>query len=231
MDHLTRKTYWEKPSPLPSGWDRRLDPRTGRVYYVDHRNRKTYWHLPSSLTNSTVQSDNAGSSTSSSTVRQSDLPSYSVENAVQPSDPAASTVEQLERLSIAVQPESPTINQPGEPSTSFNSTCNNSAINAPIPPVPTSSESASQPVASLFFPASASASQATSSGNATPPRPSRGESGSSGSTPTRSRPAPASRRSALEPDPMDEVLGPLPPDWERRISPSGARYFVNHRVS
>ncbi|CDI97827.1 NEDD4 E3 ubiquitin protein ligase WWP1 [Echinococcus multilocularis] len=46
VDHLTKKTQWEKPQPLPSGWERRLD-QNNRVYYVDHNTRTTTWHPPS----------------------------------------------------------------------------------------------------------------------------------------------------------------------------------------
>lgn len=46
VDHNTRSTYWEKPSPLPPGWEIRRDPR-GRVYYVDHNTRTTTWQRPS----------------------------------------------------------------------------------------------------------------------------------------------------------------------------------------
>ena len=238
VDHLTRKTSWERPQPLPSGWDRRLDSRTGRVYFVDHRNRKTYWRLPASFSNpSAVQSENTGSSNSTSVpVHQSDLPSYSVENATPASDSTASAIGQLERLSTAAHSDHlPTREQPGEPSASSTSSRSSSAINALLPPIPASAEPASQPASSfssVVTSASAAANQTAPTGSATPPRPPRGDSASTKTTPTRSRAAPASGRSApLEPDPMDEVLGPLPPEWERRIAPnSGARYFVNHRV-
>ncbi|EUB59451.1 Signal recognition particle protein [Echinococcus granulosus] len=46
VDHLTKRTQWEKPQPLPSGWERRLD-QNNRVYYVDHNTRTTTWHPPS----------------------------------------------------------------------------------------------------------------------------------------------------------------------------------------
>lgn len=31
--------------PLPSGWERRVQP-DGRVYYVNHKNRTTQWEDP-----------------------------------------------------------------------------------------------------------------------------------------------------------------------------------------
>ncbi|KIY51114.1 HECT-domain-containing protein [Fistulina hepatica ATCC 64428] len=42
--------------PLPSGWERRIDP-LGRTYYVDHNTRSTTWNRPSSnaVVNTTVQ--------------------------------------------------------------------------------------------------------------------------------------------------------------------------------
>ena len=45
MDHNTRSTTWERPQPLPPGWEMRRDPR-GRVYYVDHNTRQTTWQRP-----------------------------------------------------------------------------------------------------------------------------------------------------------------------------------------
>lgn len=47
VDHNTRSTYWEKPTPLPHGWEIRRDQR-GRVYYVDHNTRTTSWQRPNS---------------------------------------------------------------------------------------------------------------------------------------------------------------------------------------
>ena len=40
-----RSTTWERPQPLPPGWEMRRDPR-GRVYYVDHNTRTTTWQRP-----------------------------------------------------------------------------------------------------------------------------------------------------------------------------------------
>lgn len=45
VDHNTRSTSWERPQPLPPGWEVRRDPR-GRVYYVDHNTRTTTWQRP-----------------------------------------------------------------------------------------------------------------------------------------------------------------------------------------
>ena len=45
VDHLTRTTQWERPEPLPSGWERRVDGQ-GRLYYVDHNTRTTTWQRP-----------------------------------------------------------------------------------------------------------------------------------------------------------------------------------------
>ncbi|KAG2153107.1 uncharacterized protein EDB93DRAFT_1136648 [Suillus bovinus] len=36
----------EDELPLPRGWERRLDERSGRVYYVDHNRRMTTWVRP-----------------------------------------------------------------------------------------------------------------------------------------------------------------------------------------
>ncbi len=38
VDHNSRSTTWERPQPLPPGWEMRRDNR-GRVYYVDHNTR------------------------------------------------------------------------------------------------------------------------------------------------------------------------------------------------
>ncbi|KAJ6508748.1 hypothetical protein C8R45DRAFT_968578 [Mycena sanguinolenta] len=35
----------DQGSPLPQGWERRIDPQ-GRTYYVDHTTRTTTWHRP-----------------------------------------------------------------------------------------------------------------------------------------------------------------------------------------
>lgn len=45
VDHNTRSTSWERPQPLPPGWEVRRDAR-GRVYYVDHNTRTTTWQRP-----------------------------------------------------------------------------------------------------------------------------------------------------------------------------------------
>lgn len=45
VDHNTKSTSWEKPQPVPSGWEVRRDPR-GRIYYVDHNTRTTTWQRP-----------------------------------------------------------------------------------------------------------------------------------------------------------------------------------------
>ncbi|KAG7092267.1 hypothetical protein E1B28_008631 [Marasmius oreades] len=44
--------------PLPSGWERRIDP-LGRTYYIDHNTRSTTWNRPSSnaTVNSSVQNN------------------------------------------------------------------------------------------------------------------------------------------------------------------------------
>lgn len=42
-----RSTSWERPQPLPPGWEMRRDAR-GRVYYVDHNTRTTTWQRPNS---------------------------------------------------------------------------------------------------------------------------------------------------------------------------------------
>lgn len=45
VDHNNRSTTWERPQPLPPGWEMRRDQR-GRVYYVDHNTRTTTWQRP-----------------------------------------------------------------------------------------------------------------------------------------------------------------------------------------
>uniref|UniRef100_A0A8C8LT59 E3 ubiquitin-protein ligase n=1 Tax=Oncorhynchus tshawytscha TaxID=74940 RepID=A0A8C8LT59_ONCTS len=45
VDHNTKTTTWERPQPLPPGWERRVDDR-GRIYYVDHNTRTTTWQRP-----------------------------------------------------------------------------------------------------------------------------------------------------------------------------------------
>ena len=46
VDHLAKKTSWERPPPLPAGWERRVDTRYDRVYFVDHNTRTTTWSPP-----------------------------------------------------------------------------------------------------------------------------------------------------------------------------------------
>uniref|UniRef100_A0A674BE16 HECT-type E3 ubiquitin transferase n=1 Tax=Salmo trutta TaxID=8032 RepID=A0A674BE16_SALTR len=45
VDHIEKKTSWNRPDSLPSGWERRVDPM-GRVYFVDHISRTTTWQRP-----------------------------------------------------------------------------------------------------------------------------------------------------------------------------------------
>lgn len=45
VDHNTKSTSWERPQPLPAGWELRRDNR-GRIYYVDHNTRTTTWQRP-----------------------------------------------------------------------------------------------------------------------------------------------------------------------------------------
>jgi hypothetical protein len=49
--HAERAANPPPPPPpetrkLPDGWERRLDPRSGRVVYVDHANKRTQWTFP-----------------------------------------------------------------------------------------------------------------------------------------------------------------------------------------
>uniref|UniRef100_A0A671PIT6 E3 ubiquitin-protein ligase n=1 Tax=Sinocyclocheilus anshuiensis TaxID=1608454 RepID=A0A671PIT6_9TELE len=45
VDHVEKRTAWERPDSLPTGWERRVDPM-GRVYFVDHISRTTTWQRP-----------------------------------------------------------------------------------------------------------------------------------------------------------------------------------------
>ncbi|CAB1458847.1 unnamed protein product [Pleuronectes platessa] len=45
VDHVEKRTTWERPEPLASGWERRVD-QMGRVYFVDHITRTTTWQRP-----------------------------------------------------------------------------------------------------------------------------------------------------------------------------------------
>uniref|UniRef100_A0A8C8GET3 HECT-type E3 ubiquitin transferase n=1 Tax=Oncorhynchus tshawytscha TaxID=74940 RepID=A0A8C8GET3_ONCTS len=45
VDHIEKRTSWNRPDSLPSGWERRVDPM-GRVYFVDHISRTTTWQRP-----------------------------------------------------------------------------------------------------------------------------------------------------------------------------------------
>ncbi|XP_061543312.1 itchy E3 ubiquitin protein ligase a isoform X2 [Phycodurus eques] len=45
VDHIEKRTTWDRPESLPTGWERRVDPM-GRVYFVDHITRTTTWQRP-----------------------------------------------------------------------------------------------------------------------------------------------------------------------------------------
>ncbi|XP_032376733.1 itchy E3 ubiquitin protein ligase b isoform X1 [Etheostoma spectabile] len=45
VDHVEKRTTWERPEPLSPGWERRVD-QMGRVYFVDHMTRTTTWQRP-----------------------------------------------------------------------------------------------------------------------------------------------------------------------------------------
>ncbi|KAL6120053.1 itch [Pungitius sinensis] len=45
VDHVEKRTSWERPESLPPGWERRVD-QMGRVYFVDHMTRTTTWQRP-----------------------------------------------------------------------------------------------------------------------------------------------------------------------------------------
>ncbi|KAI5609234.1 E3 ubiquitin-protein ligase Itchy-like [Silurus asotus] len=45
VDHVGKRTSWERPEALPPGWELRLD-QSGRVYFVDHMSRTTTWQRP-----------------------------------------------------------------------------------------------------------------------------------------------------------------------------------------
>ncbi|KAM6977743.1 E3 ubiquitin-protein ligase Itchy-like, partial [Aplochiton taeniatus] len=49
VDHVEKRTTWERPEPLPPSWERRVDPM-GRVYFVDHITRTTTWQRPTQET-------------------------------------------------------------------------------------------------------------------------------------------------------------------------------------
>jgi hypothetical protein len=73
VDHTTKTTHWtlptsttppqssyppanygpppsQNPPPrslqIPHGWEQRIDPKTGRAFYVDHVTKTTHWNLP-----------------------------------------------------------------------------------------------------------------------------------------------------------------------------------------
>uniref|UniRef100_A0A8C2YHA3 E3 ubiquitin-protein ligase n=1 Tax=Coturnix japonica TaxID=93934 RepID=A0A8C2YHA3_COTJA len=45
VDHVEKRTTWDRPEPLPPSWERRVD-NMGRIYYVDHFTRTTTWQRP-----------------------------------------------------------------------------------------------------------------------------------------------------------------------------------------
>lgn len=39
---------------LPTGWEMKIDPRTGRPFFIDHINRTTSWNDPREFRNNAV---------------------------------------------------------------------------------------------------------------------------------------------------------------------------------
>lgn len=48
-DHRTKKTTWQDPRFLPTGWDQRIDPISNRVYFAYHRTQQTTFVDPRGL--------------------------------------------------------------------------------------------------------------------------------------------------------------------------------------
>merc|ERR1712226_358305 len=40
------ETNAENEDPLPPGWSKKIDSRTGRHYYLNHKTKTTSWELP-----------------------------------------------------------------------------------------------------------------------------------------------------------------------------------------
>jgi hypothetical protein len=75
INHLTQTTQWESPAVaipaampvatpasshgtepvakanLPPGWEIRVDPATGKVFYIDHFSKTSHWEHPGMVTN------------------------------------------------------------------------------------------------------------------------------------------------------------------------------------
>ena len=45
VDHIEKRTTWDRPEPLPPNWECRVD-NMGHIYYVDHFTRTTTWQKP-----------------------------------------------------------------------------------------------------------------------------------------------------------------------------------------
>lgn len=55
VDHIEKRTMWDRPEPLPPGWEWRVD-NMGRIYYVDHsqeqqRGRGQPWNQSRTMNN------------------------------------------------------------------------------------------------------------------------------------------------------------------------------------
>lgn len=83
-----------EPSPLPSGWEQRIDP-LGRVYYVDHNTRTTTWNRPDANTSrrlceqtsrefANLQNRSLPTTPEPRTTTQSTAPSVIIESETQP---------------------------------------------------------------------------------------------------------------------------------------------------
>lgn len=74
-----QQTQQASPPPpqaavLPEGWEERVDPRTGKTFYVDHINHQTTWKRPTVSSATPQNTSTTGITTSSTTTVASDLP-------------------------------------------------------------------------------------------------------------------------------------------------------------
>ncbi|OON19691.1 WW domain protein, partial [Opisthorchis viverrini] len=103
VDHVNRRTQWDRPSfQLPEGWEQRTDAN-GRVYYVDHINHVTTWYHPLSEA-ARVHSTPSRSSLDAGSYSDADSHHSAEENAV---------VEDTEMVEAGSPSSAPLVNSTG----------------------------------------------------------------------------------------------------------------------
>jgi len=208
------------PGPLPTGWEQRIDTRTGRPYYVDHVNRVTQWERPVAQATLAVNT-NAQNQATEQLQRNREALSrrYYVAEETNPGQsnrsvspnpghaPSASTAS-VSSNSNTLQPGSPQIANPNPV--------------APSVALPPGWEMRTMPDGRIYF-----VDHTTRSTSWNDPR-----TGLPASRPAIANPYPgaATIQPIMQPILTEAQLGPLPSGWEKRFASNGRPYFVDHNT-